>query len=164
MPDTVHVTPAAPHPERVAAHTYLGFDYGQRRTGVALAQDLTGTATPLTTLAWRGTPQDWATVAELVEQWRPSALIVGLPRLADGQRHPMARQIHRFCTQLRGRFALPVHTQDEAYSSAEAYARLKAQRQAGRRRRIARAEIDRMAAAVMLESWLAAHHHTAGNS
>jgi putative Holliday junction resolvase len=157
MPNTDHAAAGALYPQRMDPHTYLGFDYGQRRTGVALTQSLSATATPLTTLERRGTSQDWTTVAELIAQWRPAALIVGLPRLADGHRHPMSKQIHRFCAQLRERFELPVHTQDEAYSSAEAYARLKAQRRAGRRRRIARAEIDRMAAAVMLESWMATH-------
>jgi putative Holliday junction resolvase len=158
MPNSDHAAPAPQHPERTSPHTYLGFDYGERRTGVALAQTLSVAATPLTTLERRGTLQDWATVADLIAQWQPVALIVGLPRLADGHRHPMSKQIHRFCAQLRDRFELPVHTLDESYSSAEAYARLKAQRRAGRRRRIARTEIDRMAAAVMLESWLSTHH------
>ncbi len=138
--------------------TLLAFDYGQRRLGVAVGQMITGTATPLTTLQCRAGEPDWAAITALAQTWKPDAIVVGLP----GGIHDSAREIKAaiaaFRRQLEERFGLPVYTADEAYSSVEAYACLKEQRRAqSASKRIRKGDIDRLAAAILLEAWMSSH-------
>jgi putative holliday junction resolvase len=133
----------------------LGFDYGERRIGVAIGQRITGTASPLTTLTSKNQHPDWEAIGRLINEWQPEALIVGMPYHLDGSETALSERINRFCRQLEGRFRLPVHQIDERLSSAEAERHLKLQRQQGRRKRIDKHEIDQLAAAIQLESWLA---------
>ncbi len=125
--------------------TLLGFDFGTRRIGVAVGQTLTLSARPLTVIRNHDGRPDWCGITRLVDEWRPDALVVGLPRHADGSPHPLAPGIGRFCRQLHGRYRMPVHTIDESLSSSEA----------ARRKGNARAGLDAGAAAVILETWLA---------
>jgi len=137
----------------------LGFDYGEQRIGVAVGQQLTGTATPLTTLNSRDRKPDWDGISALIDEWQPEALVVGMPYHLDGSASDMGKRINRFCRQLHGRYGLPVHQVDERLSSAEAEQHLKLQRQQGRRKKINKQEIDQLAAAVQLESWLSGTKH-----
>ena len=101
--------------------SFLAFDYGQRRVGVATGNSLLAQAQPLTTIAAEGDAR-FAAVARLLQQWQPDALVVGLPLHPDGQPHHNTRQAQRFARQLRGRFGLPVHEVDERYTTTEALA------------------------------------------
>lgn len=150
------------HATRPAA-IVMAFDYGERRTGVAIGQMITGTATPLATLRRMATGQDWAGIAALVQTWKPEALVVGYPGGDYDGVQRLRFAIADFTGQLAERFALPVHTADEAYTSVEAYARLKARRRASvrRNRRIAKDEIDRVSAAILLEAWMSAQRAAA---
>lgn len=139
------------HPEVV-----LGFDYGERRIGVAVGQMVTGTATPLATL--RGTAEglNWPAIDALVQVWKPEALVVGRPSAEHQGAQAIKAAIAAFRRHLKARFGLPVYTVDEAYSSTEAYQRLKSQRRMeNSNKRIDKREIDRMAAAILLQAWLA---------
>jgi putative Holliday junction resolvase len=131
-------------PPSSAAAMVLGFDYGERRIGVAVGQTVTRTASPLKTLPARGGQPDWRAVKTLIEAWQPARLVVGLPSTADGAPHPLADAIARFGRRLHGRFGLPVDFIDERLSSHEAAARCRNGRQ----------EIDAMAASLILETWL----------
>lgn len=135
-----------------AAQNYLCFDFGRLRTGVAVGQRLTGTASPVITLTSHNNKPDWPHIAALLEDWRPAALVVGLPYNADGSEQPLTDEARRFARQLEGRFGLPVHLADERYSSAEAEEALRENRQAGRRR-VRKSDIDAVAACLILESW-----------
>lgn len=135
--------------------TVLGFDYGERRIGVAIGQRITGTATPLTTLTSKNQNPDWEAIGQLIREWQPEALVVGMPYHLDGSETVLSERIRRFCRQLEGRFRLPVYQIDERLSSAEAERYLKHQRQQGRKKRIDKREIDQLAAAIQLENWLA---------
>jgi putative Holliday junction resolvase len=135
--------------------TVLGFDYGERRIGVAIGQRITGTATPLTTLTSKNQNPDWEAIGQLIREWQPEALVVGMPYHLDGSETVLSERIRRFCRQLEGRFRLPVYQIDERLSSAEAERYLKHQRQQGRKSRIDKREIDQLAAAIQLENWLA---------
>ncbi len=128
--------------------TYLGFDFGLKRIGVAVGQDLTRSATPLHTIAASNGKPDWAIVAKLIEQWRPRALIVGLPLNMDGTETDITPRARRFGNQLRERYRLPVHWMDERLSTLEAE-RLIAQ--SGSKRG---ADSDKLAAQLILQSWL----------
>ncbi len=136
----------APH------QTALGFDFGLKRIGAAVGQSLTRSASPLGVVAVRGGEPDWEAIGRLVAEWRPAALVVGLPYNMDLSEQEMTQKARRFAAELAERFPLPVHTVDERLSSREAEAALKEQRQQGRRR-ITREDIDGAAACVILESW-----------
>jgi putative Holliday junction resolvase len=100
-------------------HTFLAFDFGTRRIGVAVGNTLLRRAQPLSVLRHAGTPP-WAAIAELVKHWQPQGLVVGLPLHPDGTAHEMTQKARRFARQLEGRFRLPVHAVDERYTSAQA--------------------------------------------
>lgn len=125
--------------------TALAFDYGERRIGVAVGQSQTRTAQALVTLAVRNGQVDWPAIAQLVEQWQPQQLVVGLPATDDGQPHSNAAPIARFARRLHGRFHLPVAFVDERLSS---YA-------ASEDPDTRRVGLDAVAARLILETWLA---------
>ena len=138
----------------------LGFDVGKRRTGVAIGQTITKTARSLDTLQSQDGLPDWRIVDNLIHQWQPDALVVGLPPNTSDNKEDMQKIIRRFCHCLRNRYSISVYTHDESYTSVEAYRQLKLMRQAGRRKRISKAEIDSLSAALLLESWMT-HSETA---
>jgi putative holliday junction resolvase len=133
----------------------LGFDYGARRIGVAVGQIVTSTATPLTTLRCGVTGPDWVAIAALIDIWKPDALVVGLPGTEHTGAVAIKSAIAAFQQELEARFGLPVYTVDEAYTSVEAYERLKTKRRVrGSAKIIDKGEIDRLAAAIFLEAWM----------
>lgn len=134
--------------------TVLGFDYGKARIGVAVANTLTGVATPQSTVTARDGVPDWTAITRCIQEWRPKRLVVGMPRKLDGSDSAMQEPIERFIRQLEGRYALPVDVVSEQLSSREAEQRLKSARQAGRKRKVRKEEIDQVAAAIILESWM----------
>ena len=135
----------------------FGFDFGLRRIGVAVGQTLTASARPLATVS-HGDAPDWERIDALLREWRPQALVVGLPLGLDDGEQPITRRARAFGAALATRSGLPVHYQDERYTSREADARFVAQRQAGTKRRRHAADLDAVAAAIILESWFASHH------
>lgn len=132
---------------------YLGFDYGWRRLGIAVGNQLTGHAWPVATLACQQGQPDWEALACLIEAWQPTALVVGIPRHADDSSSTTTVQAAAFANRLEQRQSLPVYQVDERLSSHEARTRLKA---AGQRLRGAagKARVDQLAAQIILETWL----------
>ena len=122
--------------------SFLAFDFGTRRVGVATGNSLTRTATPLTTVAVEGEAR-MAAIAALITEWRPAALVVGVPRHPDGATHANTERARRFGRQLKARFGLPVHEVDERYTTTDA-------------RRTGAVDLDAAAAAIILEQHLAA--------
>lgn len=129
--------------------SYLGFDYGRSRIGVAVGQRLTGIANGLTTLAANHGQPDWSQVEKLIAEWRPSALIVGMPRNMNGSEHELSAEVKKFANRLHGRFGLPVYEVDERLSSAEA-----ARAYSGKLNRNNKAVLDKIAAQLILQTWL----------
>jgi putative Holliday junction resolvase len=135
---------------------FIGFDFGYKRIGVAVGQRLTGSASPLATLdAKLGVP-NWDVIQKLLNQWRPLALVVGLPTCIDDTEQYTTAASRGFARQLRKRFALPVHFVDERLSTVEARSHLFAK---GGYRKIKNSEVDSIAACVILEQWLQGGHH-----
>ena len=120
--------------------SYLAFDFGLRRVGVASGNSVTRQATPMKTVSAEG-EQRFAEIARLTAQWQPDALVVGVPFHPDGAAHDNTRRARRFARQLHGHFGLPVHEVDERYSTTEAAA-------AGAR------DLDAASAAVILDQFL----------
>lgn len=141
----------------------LGFDVGSRLIGVAVGNAITGSARPLTVIPVRDKQPEWDRLDDLLREWQPESLVVGLPLTLDGGEQAITRSARRFAQQLRERYSLPVSLTDERHSSQEAARRFAAGRAAGLRRRRHAQTIDADAAAVILESWLAqtaAPHHS----
>lgn len=141
--------------------TLLGFDFGTQRIGVAVGQTLTGNPRPLTTLRAKDDQPDWQAIGRLIASWQPVQLVVGLPVNMDGSEHDLAATVRTFAEQLRSRFDLPVDLIDERLSSHEA------QRiavgmggRAAPHSQAAKEELDRIAAQVILETWLSHHKET----
>ena len=138
----------------------LGFDYGDRRIGLATGQTITGTATPLKTIRQVNGNPDWTAIATEIEQWKPQALIVGMPYYSDGagdgSENRMTARVRQFCYELGKRFKLPVYEIDETLSSRQAEAALKQDMKIGQHNKH---EIDRMAAAIIVQRWLDQNSH-----
>jgi putative holliday junction resolvase len=96
---------------------FLGFDYGTKRIGIAVGQRLTGTATPLMALKTRQRKPDWDMISTVIKTWKPAALVVGLPLLADGSDSQSTSNARHFIAELQRRYGLPVHGMDETLSS-----------------------------------------------
>ena len=92
---------------------------------------------------------DWNAISKLIAEWQPDRLVVGLPLHLDGSTQPLTEKAQRFGNQLKGRYNLPVEMMDERLTSHEAENELKA-----RGGNIAKADIDALAAALILQSWL----------
>ena len=97
--------------------TYLAFDFGEKRVGVATGNDFTKTAEALTTISYNNKDQLFEKIQALIKEWQPKALVVGIPTHPDGNAHEMTAKAQRFANQLQGRFNLPVHRVDERYTS-----------------------------------------------
>jgi putative holliday junction resolvase len=123
-----------------APHSFLAFDYGTQRVGVASGNTLTHTATPMRTIAATGEAR-FDAIAALINEWRPDALVVGVPFHPDGAAHDNTVRARRFARQLHGRFHLVVHEVDERYSTTEAHAQ-------------GAADADAASAAIILEQYL----------
>ena len=130
-----------------SAQTILAFDFGLKRTGVALGNTLTGGARPLTTIETAENAIRFARIEALLAEWQPDFLVVGVPFDQNGGETPLARRARRFGQQLGGRYGLPVKFVDERYTSAVV-------EDAMRPGRGDKAAVDAAAAAVILQAWL----------
>ena len=108
-------------PASVPSHfqSFLAFDFGQKRTGVASGSRLLRTATPQATIKAEGDAR-FAQVEARIKEWQPDALVIGVPWHPDGAPHENTRRAQKFARQLRGRFNLQVFEVDERYSTTEA--------------------------------------------
>ncbi|GAB6068680.1 Holliday junction resolvase RuvX [Methylothermus subterraneus] len=132
--------------------TYLGFDYGTYKIGVAVGQKITGTATPLETIRSEKRKVRFAAIDRLVETWRPQALIVGIACQPDGRDNPITPLMRKFCRQLESRYLLPVHAVDEHLTSFESRRLLFDE--ANLKGRKVRELSDQVAAMLILQTWL----------
>jgi putative Holliday junction resolvase len=126
--------------------TLLGFDFGTQRIGIAVGQSITRTATALCTIRSSYGKPDWDRISELIDRWKPDALVVGLPLHDDGSDSDISKAARKFKQQLEGRYQLPVHTMDERLSTRAAKQYLE--------QSTSKQEVDAMAAMVILQDWL----------
>ncbi|HEX6019378.1 MAG TPA: Holliday junction resolvase RuvX [Burkholderiaceae bacterium] len=125
---------------RRSAQSFLAFDFGTRKVGVAVGNTMLKQAQPLGTVSALGDSR-FAAIGRLVQEWQPDALVVGVPTHPDGAPHDNTRRARAFARQLHGRFKLPVHEVDERYTSVEALSR-------------GASDVDAAAAALILEQYL----------
>ena len=127
-------------PPPTAHRSFLAFDFGTKRVGVATGNTVTRTAQPLRTIAAESTAR-FDAIGKLIDEWKPDALVVGVPFHPDGAPHDNTERARRFARQLHGRFHLVVHEVDERYTTTEAHA-------------MGAADVDAASAAIILEQFL----------
>jgi putative Holliday junction resolvase len=133
------------------AETILGFDFGEKRIGVAVGNTVTSQAQALTTLHVESNAARLSEVEKLVAAWQPASFVVGQPEHADGRPHEVAHLAKKFGNRLAEKFHLPVAYINETLSSTEASGMLAAR---GVKGIAQKAEIDAVAAQVILQSYL----------
>ena len=136
--------------------TVLGFDVGARRIGVAIGSAFGSGARPVAVVDVRDCAPDWPRIDQLVREWRPDGVVVGDPMTLDGGDQPIRKAARAFARELRRRTHLPVAMIDERNSSQEAARRFAEDRAEGKRKRRDAELLDAVAAAVIVERWLAA--------
>jgi putative holliday junction resolvase len=136
------------------ATTVLGFDYGARRIGAAVGNGLTRSARALEVVANGSHGPDWPRLDLLLREWRPDALLVGLPLTMDGTEQQTSRAARAFAAALGERYGLPLYLVDERLSSHEAARRFADRRARGETRRKHAQALDAIAAEIIVETWL----------
>lgn len=134
------MTATAVPPARPAPRSFVAFDFGTRRIGVAVGNALLKRAQPLKTIAAHG-EACFDAIAALLREWQPDAIVVGVPFHPDGAAHVNTERARRFARRLRGRFGLPVIEVDERWTTVEA-------------RASGAADVDAAAAALILDQHL----------
>ena len=134
--------------------TILAFDFGLRRIGVAVGQDITASASPVGVVANGESGADHERIRAIIREWHPTRLVVGMPTHADGSPGPMTAAVEAFIDEL-AQYELPISTIDERYSSLEAEEALRNARKQGLRGRISKHDIDVAAAVFIAERYLA---------
>lgn len=153
MPDK----PADRPSDRVGQRTLLAFDFGTKKIGVAVGQELTSSSSALPVLRSRDEAPDWEGITKLIEQWQPDALVVGIPLNMDGSENAMTHKAKRFSNRLAGRYGLPVFPADERLTTREAARdRYDPHNQRGHKRAHqyrGHMEVDSVAAQIILETF-----------
>lgn len=129
----------------------LGLDYGSRRIGVALCDELGMTAQGIATIARKNREADLGAIADLVRRCGVERIVVGYPLRLDGSEGIQCEKINRFVRRLEARLSLPVIRWDETFSTKEAEELL---RERGVRREKRREVVDRVAACLILQGYL----------
>lgn len=128
----------------------LAFDFGEKRIGVAVGEHLLGIAHPLITIESETNDGRFRIISELIAEWRPSLLVVGLPLTTEGEEHALTLLSKKFSRRLDGRFGLPVVMVDERYTSVEASRTLKEMGVSARKQK---PMLDAIAAQHILQSY-----------
>ena len=136
---------------KLNSDAYLGFDFGNKKIGVAVGYASTGIASPLQTIRSLNQVPDWQVISRLMVEWHPIGLVVGISRQQDGSDNVITPRMQKFCRQLNGRFNLPVYQIDETLTTFAAklllYDDLK----------VSAAKLwaaqDQLAAQLILQSW-----------
>lgn len=123
----------------------MAFDVGSKKTGVAVGERLIGSARPLRIIYCPVDTLDVDHLADLIKEWQPQSLLFGMPQHADGTAHPLSKNIRRVAEKCQETFQLEIHYVDETLTSHEARKRQKNKK----------ADVDAIAAAIMLEDWFA---------
>ena len=130
--------------------TLIGFDFGERRIGVAVGETSTRIANPLGAIEESANEPRFRAIGRIVDEWQPAGFVVGRPRHADDSEHAIAKLAEKFARRLQARYHLPVEFIDETLTSAVAESQLRETRT----RRGRKSDVDALAAALILQSFL----------
>ncbi|WP_026602804.1 Holliday junction resolvase RuvX [Methylomonas sp. 11b] len=136
---------------KFSSDAYLGFDFGNKKIGVAVGHAGAGIASPLQTIQSLNQVPDWHKIGLLIAEWRPIGLVVGISRQQDGSDNIITPRMQKFCRQLNGRYNLPVHQIDETLTTFAAKQMLFDDL------KVSAAKLwsvqDQLAAQIILQSW-----------
>ena len=129
----------------------LGFDFGMKSIGVAVCHQLTNTARGIAALSARDGIPDWDSIANLIKEWQPGLIVVGLPLNMDGTEQLMTAAARKFGNRMNNRFNIPVAWQDERLTTFEALDQMgiRSKMQSDKR-----SDVDKLSAQIILQSWL----------
>ena len=134
--------------------TVLGFDVGARRIGIAVGNCISMSAREVGVLDVFDNQVDWASLNRWMKEWMPQALVVGDPQTLDGGDQVSRQRARKFAIEIGKRYQLPVEQIDERNSSIEAAQRFAEARRAGTKKRHQAANLDALAAVIIVERWL----------
>lgn len=140
---------------KIGERTIIGFDFGKKYIGVAVGQELTGSASPLGSIKANDGIPHWDSMASYLKEWQPDLIVVGLPLNMDGSEQQLTLDAKKFGNRISGRFGLKVAFQDERLTTADAKERLFAQ---GGYRNLKKDNIDAQSAALIIESFFTASY------
>lgn len=129
----------------------MGLDYGSRRIGVAVCDELGMTAQGAATINRKNRQADLDAIADLVRRYDIERIIIGYPLRLDGSEGIQCEKVNRFCRRLEARLSLPVIRRDETLSTKEAEEILC---QTGVRPKKRKGSVDRVAASIILQGYL----------
>ena len=132
----------------------LSFDFGTKSIGIAVGQQITSSASPVKSIKAHDGQPNWDTVEAIINEWKPSLLVIGLPLNMDGSEQPMTLKAKKFANQLHGRFGLPIHLQDERLTTTDARTRLF---ELGGYKALKKDQVDAISAVLILESYFEQH-------
>jgi putative Holliday junction resolvase len=132
----------------MAKGCFLGLDFGLKRIGVAVGQEITGTASPLTTLLAKAGVPDWTALKKILKEWSPERIIVGMPLNMDDSESPITLKTREFITALEAETSIPIETVDERLTTKAVQYELE------RLGKKPQKKDDALAACLILESYL----------
>jgi putative Holliday junction resolvase len=139
----------------MATRSIMGFDYGTKSIGVAIGQELTGTASPLRALKANDGIPNWDEIDKLLKEWQPDLLVVGLPLNMDGSEQEITVRARKFGNRLHGRFGKVVEFKDERLTTTDARALLFEQ---GGYKALDKGSVDGVSAQLIVEAWMEAQY------
>ena len=135
----------------VGKRTVIGFDFGTKSIGVAIGQEITGTASPLNALKAQDGIPNWDIVEALFDEWKPHVAVVGLPLNMDGSNQQVTFGAKKFANRLHAKYRVKVETCDERLTTVDAKAQLF---EMGGYKKLHKQKIDSASACLILESWM----------
>ena len=136
----------------------IGFDYGTKKTGIAIAQCITRTASTLKAVRMKQEHPNWNQLDQIINDYRPDFAIIGSPGKTSQETSALTEKVENFASDIEKRYTMPTKLFDESYSTKLAKEELKNQREAGiLNKRIKKGQVDSMAAKILLEQWLERH-------
>jgi len=134
---------------------YIAFDYGLKKTGVAIGQSITKTASPLTSLSMNKGEPDWSEVDSIIENFKPSCAVFGMPEEFVNADNSLIKNIKAFSFEINHRYGISIKFINEHLTSKIAKDQLKEQRQEGiLQRQLKKGQVDSMAASIILQEWM----------
>ncbi len=129
----------------------IGFDFGEKRVGVAIGNNISKTAQSLITIESSSNHQKFEVIQKIMEEWQPVSIVVGVPFNVDGSEHKITMLSKKFAKQLEQKYLLPIHLIDERYTSIEANIEIKGEKINLKKKKLL---IDQIAAKIILQSYL----------
>lgn len=134
-----------------ANRSILGFDFGSKSIGVAIGQEVTGTASPLPALKAKDGIPNWDAIAAIYQEWEPQIVVVGLPLNMDGSHQQITFAAKKFGNRLHNKFKVPIENYDERLTTTDAKARLF---ELGGFKKLEKGKIDSVSACLIVEGWI----------